>query len=87
MPLIVRLRGIWMSTEVEERDSINIVWDPWIIQKSKNSNGSNNHSVVKKNLKEAMERNEIVVDNNSHWIILRPDVLISPSVVGTASNV
>ncbi len=85
MPLIVRLRGIWMSTEVEERDSINIVWDPWIMQNSKNSNGGNNNSVVK-NLKEAMERNEIVVDNNSHWIILRPDVLISPSVVGTASK-
>ena len=47
MPLIVRLRGIWMSTEVEERDSINIVWDPWIMQNSKNSNGGNNNSVVK----------------------------------------
>ena len=79
------MRGFWIHTEVEERDSINIIWDPWDTQSTRNiTNGGKKHPV--KDLKEAMELNEIVVDDNSHWIILRPDVLISPSIVGTASK-
>ena len=79
------MRGFWIHTEVEERDSINIIWDPWDTQGTRNiTNGGKKHPV--KDLKEAMELNEIVVDDNSHWIILRPDVLISPSIVGTASK-
>ena len=54
LPLIVRLRGFWIHTEVEERDSINIIWDPWDTQGTVNiTNGGKNHPV--KDLKEAME--------------------------------
>ena len=78
-PLIVRLRGIWAQTPVETKDAINVVWDAWP------SPGPGAASVAK-TLQEALQLSEIIVDDEHHWIIVCPDILISPSIVGSASK-
>jgi len=74
-PLIVRLRGAWKGCPIAPNDMFNVIWDPLSPREDPSAC-----------LKEARSRNEIIVDDDNHWLVLCPEILVSPSAIATASR-